>query len=77
MSEQWVKIATYSYIHEAELARSNLETADIFVQLQNAQTLAVHTFLSETGEGIRLLVPESQVDEAVKILATDFSDTLQ
>ncbi|MBT8449730.1 MAG: hypothetical protein KJO69_08570 [Gammaproteobacteria bacterium] len=76
MHESWVTIRHYSFIWEAELDRANLESVGIPVELKNAQTLSVQTFLSEPGQGIGLAVPESKQIEADNFLKTDFSNSL-
>ena len=76
MKHRWVTIRHYSFIWEAELDKTSLETAGIPVALNNAQTLSVQTFLADPGEGIGLAVPEGRETDAKQLLEQDFSASL-
>ena len=75
--EKWVVIKRYSFIHEAEIARANLQSAGYDVQLTNVHSMALQTFISEATTGIELLVPESVAVEAYELLEQDFSGALE
>ena len=76
VGEPWVVLNSYSFLLEAELARSNLVSAGFDARLNNAHTLSVQTFLSEPGIGIELMVPSSQKVAAAQLLDYDFSDDI-
>ncbi len=72
MNERMVVIQTYSNEFDAEFARVQLEAADIPVRLLSDGLGGVHPHL-QFARGIRLAVPESEV-EAARELLEDYSD---
>mgnify|MGYP001821511354 CR=1 FL=1 len=76
MTGAWVVVRSYSFLLEAEIAKSNLESAGFHARLKNAHTLSVQTFLSEPGVGIEVLVPVSEKTAAQQLLDYDFSKDL-
>lgn len=62
------KIITFTYPHEANMARSFLAAHDIEVTLKDEMTVQVYNFLSNAVGGVKLLVDEDQADEALLLL---------
>jgi hypothetical protein len=71
-----VTIATYSMPHEAHIARASLEAADIYAFIANEHTIGMQWFYSNALGGVRLMVAKSDVETALGILGTDFSEEL-
>lgn len=67
MSERMVVIRTFTNEFEAQLARAELEAADIPVQLLSDGLGGLHPHL-QFARGIRLAVPESETEDALELL---------
>lgn len=70
MSELAV-IATYSFPHEAQLARSKLEAFDIPAFVLDEHTINMHWLYSDAFGGVKLAVPRSEVENALQLLQED------
>ncbi len=70
MSELAV-IATFSFPHEAQLARSKLEAFDIPAFVLDEHTINMHWLYSDALGGVKLAVPRSQVENALQLLQED------
>lgn len=75
-NESLVTIATYSLPHEAHVARASLEAAGIYAFIANEHTIGVQWFYSNALGGVRLMVAQRDVELALSILNTDFSEEL-
>src|SRR5690606_2144556 len=67
MSELAV-IATYSFPHEAQLARSKLEAFDIPAFVLDEHTINMHWLYSDALGGVKLAVPNTEVQLALELL---------
>ncbi len=68
LMSQLITILTCTYPHEAHLARGVLEAGGIAVALQDELTVQVHGFYSNAIGGIKVQVPENDVEAALEIL---------
>lgn len=72
-----VQVATYGYLHEAELAAGALEAAGIESMVRDEFVAGVRPHLTFTDGGVRLFVRASDRDRAAEVLETvarDFQD---
>jgi hypothetical protein len=67
MADRMVVIRSYANEFEAELARAELEAAEIPVQLLTDGLSGVHPHL-QFARGIRLAVPASAAEAALELL---------
>lgn len=74
---QWVIAETYSFSYEAQIAKTQLEAAEIPARIENEHTINMDWLYSNALGGVRLLVPESYAEEAKSLLAQDFSQELE
>ena len=74
---QWVVAETYSFPYEAQIAKTQLEAAEIPARIENEHTINMDWLYSNALGGVRLLVPESYEEEAKALLAQDFSQELE
>lgn len=76
ISDNLVEIASYSFPHEAHVARASLDAAGIPAFLTDEHTINMQWMYSNALGGVRLLVHRENADAALEILSTDFSDSL-
>lgn len=69
----WVVIASYSYPHEAQIAKSQLEAAGIIVRIENEHTINMYWLYSNALGGVRLLVLQQFAEEAYALIHQDQS----
>lgn len=69
-------LATYSFPHEAELARLHLASAGIPSVLKDAETIRMDWLYSNAIGGVKLLVHRSNLEQAREVLEADYSDAL-
>ena len=63
-----IKIIEFVYPYEAHLAKGLLESSNIEVVIKDELTVQVNNFYSNAIGGVKLLVEESQVEQALSIL---------
>jgi hypothetical protein len=68
MADRMVVIRSYANEFEAQLAKAELEAADIPVQLLSDGLSGVHPHL-QFARGIRLAVPASEAEAATELLS--------
>lgn len=68
-----VVVATYSFPHEAQLARSKMEAFDIPAFVLDEHTINMHWLYSDALGGVKLAVPRSAVQFALELLQEDAS----
>lgn len=73
----WVVVQSFSFPYEAQIAKTQLETAGIPARIENEHTINMDWLYSNALGGVRLLVLESDLEEARTLLAQDFSQQLQ
>lgn len=64
----WVTLISFTYVHEAAVLQSKLESEGIECQVKNANTLQVHHFLSNAVGGVQLQVKRSDYEHAMALL---------
>jgi hypothetical protein len=64
----WNTIISFTYPHEAHLAKGRLESEGIDVIIKDELTAQVNNFYSNAIGGVKLLVKDSDYDSAYKIL---------
>ena len=70
-------IASFSFPHEAHLAKSKLEASGIRAFIRDEHTITMNWFYSNALGGVRLQVLESQMEEAIEVLKEDFSKDIE
>lgn len=68
MAEDLVTVATFSTLPEAEAARLHLETEGVSVVLVDAEIVSMDWLLGNAVGNVKLQVPDSMVDQAVRLL---------
>ena len=63
-----IKVIECTYPHEAHLAKGLLEASNIEVIMKDEYTVQVNNFYSNAIGGVKLLVEEDQVEDALSIL---------
>lgn len=66
-----VTIASYSFPYEAQIARAKLECAGIQAFIADEHTINTQWLYSNAMGGVRLQVPESLAEQAIKVLDED------
>ncbi|WP_163131514.1 DUF2007 domain-containing protein [Agarivorans sp. Alg241-V36] len=74
---QWVVVARYSYPHEAQIAKASLLSANIPCALNDEHTINMQWLYSDAVGGIRLMVKESDAEQAWQILQQDYSTDVE
>ncbi len=74
---KWVVAETYSFPYEAQIAKTQLEAADIPARIENEHTINMDWLYSNALGGVRLLVPGRYLEQAQALLAQDFSQELE
>lgn len=70
-------IATYSFPYEAQIARAMLDSECIPAFIADEQTINMQWLYSNAMGGVRLQVPEIFVQQAIELLAEDFSEVVE
>ena len=68
VQDKWINIIAFTYPHEAHLAKCLLESSDIKVIIKDEYTVQVNNFYSNAIGGVKLLVEQAQVENALSIL---------
>lgn len=66
-----VVVATYSFPHEAQLARSKLDAFDIPAFVHDEHTINMQWLYSDALGGVKLAVPTSAHKQALELLQED------
>lgn len=66
--KDWTEIISFTYPHEAHLAKALLEASNIKVILKDELTIQVHNFLSNAIGGVKIFVKKDNAEEALLIL---------
>ena len=66
--KDWITILTFTYPHEAHLAKAKLESEGIDVQIKDELTVQVDNFYSNAIGGVKLLVHKTDFERANQIL---------
>ncbi|MFW2163126.1 DUF2007 domain-containing protein [Acinetobacter beijerinckii] len=73
----WIVVQSFSFPYEAHIAKTQLEAAGIPARIENEHTINMDWLYSNALGGVRVLVLESNLEEARALLAQDFSQELQ
>ena len=65
---RFVPVQSYDNYIEANIIRSRLEQEGISCWLQDENSATTTPFLANSIGGIKVMVPESQVDSAIELL---------
>jgi len=68
---------SFSFPHEAHIARASLEAAGIPAVIADEHTISMQWLYSNALGGVKVLVPPEFANEARRILATDFSAAVE
>ncbi len=71
-----IVIARYSFPHQALLAKSSLEVAGIPCFIADEYTINMQWLYSDAMGGVRLFVEEADVEKALEVLNTDYSEAV-
>jgi len=71
MDERIVTIRAYSHPWEADVARSALEAEGVPVFLADDQIVGMNWLYSDAVGGVKLRVPESHAEQAVRLLSPE------
>lgn len=69
-------VARYSFPLDAQIAKSNLESAGIAAYIADEHTINMQWLYSDALGGVRVLVAVSDLEEAREILGEDFSPSV-
>jgi hypothetical protein len=69
-------IAAYTFPYEAQIARAKLDSEGIPAFVADEQTINMQWLYSNALGGVRLQVPEQFAQQALDILAEDYSEDL-
>lgn len=72
-----VVVAQYSFAHEARIAKASLEAAGIEAYIRDENLVQMNWLYSNAVGGVKLQVAPEDVPDALKILATDYSEALE
>ena len=64
----WIQIITFTYPHEAHIAKGKLESEGISVEIRDELTAHVYNFYSNAIGGVKLFVKEKDFERANQIL---------
>ena len=71
-----VKVASFSFPFEAQIARARLESEGIPASVADEHTINMQWLYSDALGGVKLMVPPAFAEQAVEILAEDRSAAL-
>ncbi|GAB6262428.1 putative signal transducing protein [Photobacterium sp. R1] len=71
-----IVVARFSFPHEAHIAKASLDSAGIESYIVDEHTVNTQWLYSNAIGGVRLMVAEGHAEEAVQILNSDFSQSL-
>ncbi len=66
--QKWIEIVSFTYPHDAHIAKGHLESEGFLVKMTDELTAQVNPFYSNAIGGVKLHVQESDFEKARKIL---------
>ncbi|HHF2920456.1 DUF2007 domain-containing protein [Vibrio sp. VGrn 2] len=72
-----IVVARFSFPHEAHIARASLDSVGIESYIADEHTVNTQWLYSNAIGGVRLMVAESDAEDAKQILSSDFSESLE
>ncbi len=70
-------VASYSFPHEAQIARAGLERAGIPAEVADEYTINMQWLYSLAIGGVKVKVPTELTQEALEVLNTDYSAAVE
>lgn len=67
----WVYLVSFTYPHEANLVKLNLEAEGVAVWMKDELTVQVNNYLSNAIGGVKLFVSQEDYEKARNILIED------
>jgi hypothetical protein len=67
----WVYLVSFTYPHEANLVKLNLEAEGVAVWMKDELTVQVNNYLSNAIGGVKLFVKQEDYEKARNILIED------
>lgn len=64
----WITVATFTYPHEAQMLKARLESEGLNVIVKDELTTQVYHFLSPAVGGVKLQVPQEELESALRVL---------
>ena len=77
MKNNLTKIASYSFPHQAHIAKASLDAANIPCFIANEYTINMQWLYSNAMGGVSLSVPSAFKEEAIEIINRDYSDAVE
>ena len=71
-----IVVARFSFPHEAHIAKASLDSVGIKSYIADEYTVNSQWLYSNAIGGVRLMVSESDAEEAIQMLSSDFSHLL-
>ncbi|NVC52685.1 putative signal transducing protein [Vibrio diabolicus] len=72
-----IVVERFSFPHEAHIARASLDSVGIESYIADEHTVNTQWLYSNAIGGVRLMVAESDAEDAKQILSSDFSESLE
>ena len=72
-----VVVASFSFPHEAQIARASLESAGVQAIVADEHTISIQWLYSNALGGVKVLVAEEHLNLARSILNTNFAATVE
>jgi DNA-directed RNA polymerase subunit RPC12/RpoP len=66
--DNWKTVITFTYPHEAHMAKGYLESEGIETKIQDEMTAQVNNFYSNAIGGVKILIKDKDYEEGIKIL---------
>ena len=76
-NSELITIASYSFPHEAHVAKANLDAAGIPAFIADEHTINMQWLFSNALGGVRVQVPAQYAEMAQEVLAQDYSHLLE
>ncbi len=76
MTQNKIQIASFSFPHEAHIAKASLEAANIPATIADEHTINMDWLYSNALGGVRLFVPDKYAEEAKLIIEQDYSENV-
>ncbi len=77
MGNNLKQIASFTFPHEAQIAKASLDAANIPAFIADEHTISMQWLYSNALGGVRLSVPAEYEIEALELINQNFSDTLE
>ncbi len=68
IKEKWITIISFTYPHQAHIAKSYLDSNGIESYIQDEYAIQSNNFYSNAMGGVKIIINESDYDECVQLL---------